>query len=191
VIKELCVQGDSYVHSSWFLRLDLILIEKALGDLQLASSTNPNTQHSYFMQHTKSKSHTYLTKILWNYMQQASLQKTRGRQCRWCWSRVFLSWRSPSDVQLSYFFISLLSVDTVFWHVSRKVIFVKRKVADLEENKRCTELESADGVRPMDQGNMLRRCWSASSGAWPMRVADEVKKGGEDLDFTKILVIWL
>ena len=36
--------------------------------------------------------------------------------------------------------------------------FCEGKVADLEEKKGCTGLESADGVRPMDQGNMLRRC---------------------------------
>ena len=64
-------------------------------------------------------------------------------------------------------------------------------MADLEEIKRCTGSELADGVRPMDQGNMLRRCRSASSGAWPMRVANEVKKGGDDPDSTKILVIRL
>ena len=32
--------------------------------------------------------------------------------------------------------------------------FYEEKVADLEETKRCTVLESADGVRPMDQENM-------------------------------------
>ena len=36
--------------------------------------------------------------------------------------------------------------------------FCEGKVADLEETKRCTVLESADGVCPMDQKNMLRRC---------------------------------
>ena len=33
--------------------------------------------------------------------------------------------------------------------------FCEVKVADLEETKRCTGLESADGVRPMGQKNML------------------------------------
>ena len=42
------------------------------------------------------------------------------------------------------------------------------KVADLEETKRCTELKSANGIRPMDQRNMLWRCRFARSGARPM-----------------------
>ena len=33
--------------------------------------------------------------------------------------------------------------------------FNVRKVADLEETKRCIGLESADGVCPMGQRNML------------------------------------
>ena len=33
--------------------------------------------------------------------------------------------------------------------------FCEGKVADLEETKRCTGLESADGVRPIGQKNML------------------------------------
>ena len=36
--------------------------------------------------------------------------------------------------------------------------FCEEEVADLEENKSCTVLESADGVRPMGQENILRRC---------------------------------
>ena len=36
--------------------------------------------------------------------------------------------------------------------------FCEEKVADLEETKRCAVLELADGVRPMDQRNILRRC---------------------------------
>ena len=40
----------------------------------------------------------------------------------------------------------------------KKGDFNKGKVADLEETKRCRVLESADGVRPMDQENILRRC---------------------------------
>ena len=62
----------------------------------------------------------------------------------------------------------LVAVDTVFWHVSRKVIFCEEKVADLEETKRCTVLESADGVCPMGQKNILWRCWFIRSGARPM-----------------------
>ena len=69
--------------------------------------------------------------------------------------------------------------------------FCEGDVADLEETRRWTGSESADGVRPMDQGNMLRRCWSASSGAWPMKITDEVKEGEEDPDSMKILVIRL
>jgi hypothetical protein len=33
--------------------------------------------------------------------------------------------------------------------------FYEEEVADLEETKSCTVLESADGVRPMGQKNML------------------------------------
>ena len=36
----------------------------------------------------------------------------------------------------------------------KKDDFCEDKVADLEETKRCIVLESADGVRPMDQRNM-------------------------------------
>ena len=39
----------------------------------------------------------------------------------------------------------------------KKGDFNKGKVADLEETKRCIVLESTDGVRSMDQGNMLRK----------------------------------
>ena len=40
----------------------------------------------------------------------------------------------------------------------KKGDFYEEEVADLEETKSCTVLESADGVRPMDQENILRRC---------------------------------
>ena len=62
---------------------------------------------------------------------------------------------------------------TLCWH--RFLTRVKEgdscegKVADLEETKRCTGLESADGVHPMGQKNKLWRCWSASSGIRPMK----------------------
>ena len=46
--------------------------------------------------------------------------------------------------------------------------FGEGKVTDLEETKRCTVLESADGVRPMDQRSMPWRCWFVRSGARPM-----------------------
>ena len=46
--------------------------------------------------------------------------------------------------------------------------FDKKKVADLKETKRWTGLESADRACPMDQKNMLWRCWFARSGARPM-----------------------
>ena len=42
------------------------------------------------------------------------------------------------------------------------------KVADLEETKRCTGLESTDRVRLIDQGNMLWRCWFTRICAQPM-----------------------
>ena len=43
---------------------------------------------------------------------------------------------------------------TPFFDTRQKNHFCEKKVADLEETKRCTVLESADGVRPMDQRNM-------------------------------------
>ena len=49
-------------------------------------------------------------------------------------------------------------VDTVFLTRVKEGDFCEGKVADLEETKRCTGLESADGVRPMGQRNILRRC---------------------------------
>ena len=49
-------------------------------------------------------------------------------------------------------------VDTVFFTRVKECDFCEEEVADLEENKSCTVLESADGVRPMGQENILRRC---------------------------------
>ena len=46
-------------------------------------------------------------------------------------------------------------VDTVFLTRVKEGDFCEGKVADLEETKRCTGLESTDGVRPMGQRNML------------------------------------
>ena len=66
--------------------------------------------------------------------------------------------------------------------------FYEEKVTDLEEIKRCTVLESADGVRPMGQKNMLWKYWSASSGIRPMescRWSQRRKRGSglyENLD---------
>ena len=39
-------------------------------------------------------------------------------------------------------------VDTIFLTRVKEGDFCEGKVADLEETKRCTVLESADGVRP-------------------------------------------
>ena len=52
----------------------------------------------------------------------------------------------------------MLQKDTIFLTRVKEGDFCEEKVAALEETKRCTVLESADGVRPMDQRNMLRRC---------------------------------
>ena len=49
-------------------------------------------------------------------------------------------------------------VDTVFLTRVKEGDFCEGKVADLEETKRRTVLESADGACPMGQKNMLRRC---------------------------------
>ena len=54
-------------------------------------------------------------------------------------------------------------VDIVFWHVSRKVILVKGRWPIWKKPKdvQCWN-------RPMDQKNMLRRCWFVRSDARPM-----------------------
>ena len=49
-------------------------------------------------------------------------------------------------------------VDTVFLTRVKKADSCEEKMADLEETKRYTGLESADGARPMGQRNILRRC---------------------------------
>ena len=52
--------------------------------------------------------------------------------------------------------------------------FGEEKVTDLEETKRCTVLESADGVRPMDQRNMLIcPLWCSADGELPMKSGKE------------------
>ena len=69
--------------------------------------------------------------------------------------------------------------------------FNERKVADLKEIKRCTGLESADGVRRWTRGICFEDAdpLALVLGRW--RVADEVKEGEEDPDSTKILMIRL
>ena len=62
--------------------------------------------------------------------------------------------------------------------MSRKVIFVKRKVADLEENKRCTELESADGSPSNGQGEysaqmLISPLWYSADGELPTKSRKE------------------
>ena len=64
-------------------------------------------------------------------------------------------------------------------------------MADLEETKRYTGLESADGTLQWARGIL---CEDADPpalvlGRWS--VADEIKEGEEDLDSTKILMIRL
>ena len=49
-------------------------------------------------------------------------------------------------------------VDTVFLTRVKEGDSCEGKMADLEETKRRTVLESADGACPMGQKNMLRRC---------------------------------
>ena len=57
---------------------------------------------------------------------------------------------------------------TPFLTCFKKGDFCEGKVADLEKTKKCTGLESADGIHPMDQRNMPWRCWFVRSGARPM-----------------------
>ena len=71
--------------------------------------------------------------------------------------------------------------------------FDKKKVADLKETKRWTGLESADRACPMDQKNMLWRCWFARSGARPMescRWSQGMRRGSglcENLDDSVVI----
>ena len=52
----------------------------------------------------------------------------------------------------------MLQKDTVFLTRVKEGDSCEGKAADLKETKRCIVLKSAEGVRPMDQRNMLRRC---------------------------------
>ena len=60
-------------------------------------------------------------------------------------------------------------VDTIFWHVSRKVIFVKRRWPIWKKPKDAQGWNRPMEVCPMGQENILRSCWSASSGIRPMK----------------------
>ena len=56
-------------------------------------------------------------------------------------------------------------VDTIFWHVSRKMILVKGRWPIWKKPKDTQGWNRPMEVRPMGQENILWRCWSASSGA--------------------------
>ena len=60
------------------------------------------------------------------------------------------------------------TVDTVFWHVSRKVISVNERWPIQKKPKDAQSWNRPIEVRPMDQENILRRCWLVRSGARPM-----------------------
>ena len=75
--------------------------------------------------------------------------------------------------------------------MSRKVIFCEGKVSDLEETKKCTGLESADGIRPMDQGICCEDVDLSILVLGRRRVADQVKEGEEDPNSMRILTIRL
>ena len=69
--------------------------------------------------------------------------------------------------------------------------FCEGKITDLEETKRYTGLESADGTLRWARGIL---CEDADPTALVLgrgRVADEIKEGEEDPDSTKILMIRL
>jgi len=59
-------------------------------------------------------------------------------------------------------------VDTIFWHVSRKVILMKGRWPIWKKPKGEQRLELADGACLMGQRNILWKCWFARSGARPM-----------------------
>ena len=65
------------------------------------------------------------------------------------------------------------------------------KVADLEGIKRCTWLESADGVRRWTKGICFEDADLSALVLDRWRVADEVEEGEEDPDSTRILMIRL
>ena len=70
--------------------------------------------------------------------------------------------------------------------------FCEEKMANLEEIKRCTVLESADGSSsdgPGEYAVKMLICWLWYPADW--EVTDEVKEGEEDPDSTKILMIRL
>ena len=84
-----------------------------------------------------------------------------------------------------------LTVDTIFWHVSRKVILVKGKWPIWKKPK-----DAQGWNRPMESVRWIKRiCFEDANlpalvlGRW--RIADEVKEGEEDPDSTKILMIRL
>ena len=61
----------------------------------------------------------------------------------------------PLTLALQIWYYNRIVVDTVFLTRVKEGDFCEGKVADLEETKRCTGLESADGVHPMCQRNMF------------------------------------
>ena len=82
-------------------------------------------------------------------------------------------------------------VDTVFWHVSRNVIFVK------EEWPIWKKLKDEQGWnQPVEPVRWIRGICREDVDLFVLvlsrwRVADEVRKGEEDPDSMKILMIWL
>ena len=82
-------------------------------------------------------------------------------------------------------------VDTVFRHVSRKVIFMKGRWPIWKESKDVhgwnRPMEFADGLREYALKMLICPLWCSDQG----RVADEVEGGEEDPDSTRILTIRL
>ena len=87
---------------------------------------------------------------------------------------------------------SVVYLLTLFFDTCQERWFLWREGDRLEEIKRYTGLESADGVRPMDQENMLWRCWFVRSGARPMESCrwSRGRRRGSGLS-TRILTIRL
>ena len=64
--------------------------------------------------------------------------------------------------------------------MSKKVIFVKRKVADSKETERCTELGSADGSssdgpEEYSMKMLIRSFWCSADRKFPMNQEEERK----------------
>ena len=93
-------------------------------------------------------------------------------------NRILIQWQSRAGIDP----IIVLSVDTVFLHVSRKLILVKGRWPIWKKPKDTQGWNRPMEVHPMGQEDILRRYWSANSAARPMnscRWSQERRRGSE------------